>query len=109
MINRRKVTDAFKDYLEVLGYLDVVVESLDDVEDEDGDGLTALLDAYVEAKDAEIIAFLKETQYRISDTSTLEYIVGQRIELVCLALIIAEFLTEQSPFQRFWRPCSGIY
>ncbi|KDQ31210.1 hypothetical protein PLEOSDRAFT_1111711 [Pleurotus ostreatus PC15] len=93
LINRRKVTDAFKDYLEVLGYLDVVVESLDDVEDEDGDGLTALLDAYVEAKDTEIMTFLKETQYRISDTSTLEYIVGQRIELV-LAPLLGHILME---------------
>ncbi|KAF9502248.1 hypothetical protein BDN71DRAFT_1500390 [Pleurotus eryngii] len=93
LINRRKVTDAFKDYLEVLGYLDVVVGSLDDVEDEDGDGLTGLLDAYIEAKDAEIMTFLQETQYRISDTSTLEYIVGQRIELV-LAPLLGHILME---------------
>ncbi|KAG5219951.1 hypothetical protein IMY05_C4714000600 [Salix suchowensis] len=87
LINRRKVTDAFKDYLEVLGYLDVVVGSLDDVEDEDGDGLTGLLDAYIEAKDAEIMTFLQETQYRISDTSTLEYIVGQRSGALAWAYI----------------------
>ncbi|KAL4258172.1 EF-hand domain-containing protein [Pleurotus pulmonarius] len=93
LINRRKVADSFKDYLEVLGYLDVVVESLDDVEDEDGDGLTALLDEYVEAKDAEIMTFLTETQFRISDTSTLEFIVGQRIELV-LAPLLGHILME---------------
>ncbi|KAF4592955.1 hypothetical protein EYR38_008661 [Pleurotus pulmonarius] len=95
LINQRfkQITDIFEDYLAVLKHIDIVVESFSDDSDEDGsDGLLALREAYIDVKDRAILKFLEDTDYRISDVSTLEYIAGQRIELI-LAPLLGQILT----------------
>ncbi|KAJ8518759.1 hypothetical protein ONZ45_g4200 [Pleurotus djamor] len=86
----KPIPEAYEEYLKVLDMLDPVVDSLGDGDDgEESEGLQRLLKSYVDVTDAKIQAFLKDTQYRISDTATLDFIIGksQRIELVVAPLV----------------------